>query len=337
MNKFAKVAAGLFVMLLSVSALGCSSGGSGDSSGSTAAPEIALIEYAGQTSAAEIEEENVSTYVNVAVEMVSMGQESGGMLSYSRSNELIESKPLTDIIKNSLMKAAYEDTFKINRLRAASRVETGRENGPYGGYYAWAAIDNEDGTGVIKMTYYDYKDTPSMAFSGVMRMTFNYDEYDEIVMASATFYNLDMYGDEDDTTLAGIVSVDFNSSYNRIVLDLVVRDNLAAHHVKCQNFVVQETSYNSYTIEGRIYDSDFGYVVYSTPVDIVQYSYASYPSEGEVKIVGAQGKSAKLVVNDSTTYTIALDSDGDRIFETDLGTFYWETGESAGSSGGSYF
>lgn len=126
---------------------------------------------------------------------------------------------------------------------------------------------------------------------------------------------------------SGSITVSFGASESLIIdMDFASGDGTTYRASNLTITATATTGGESFTITGRVYHPVHGYVDVSTPVALVVETGQTFPSSGELVATGANGSKARLIaLSPPTQFQIDVDQDGDGTYETDLGTFTWES------------
>ncbi len=123
-------------------------------------------------------------------------------------------------------------------------------------------------------------------------------------------------------TTNGTMVMSGGASGATVTMDLVMSDEQTGEMVWMQNLrmVVNEGSdmggsYATFTLTGRIYHSEEGYVDITTPEPFKAYDLDYYPVAGTLLVSGADGTSARMMVGGSGSCTIEADTTGDGAFD----------------------
>lgn len=98
-----------------------------------------------------------------------------------------------------------------------------------------------------------------------------------------------------------------------------VRDNLTGETFRTENLQVafsDNTGGSAVSISGNFYHPDHGYVEIVTDTALSWADGDSWPSSGEIRLLGTANSSARITVIDNTQYMLEVDNDGDGVFES---------------------
>jgi len=141
----------------------------------------------------------------------------------------------------------------------------------------------------------------------------------EITMGFAAFTTS---GDGVSETMTGTIATTVTTTGYENTVNLAIRIDGANITFKIEDYVVtvEENSppgYDTVVVTGNVYHPDYGFAVVSTQTAVQFYNEAldSPPLSGVVVLTGANGTvgptTATITFVDSTSYEIAVDSDGD--------------------------
>lgn len=317
----AVIAFGLSALILLFTS--CGGGGGGADVGTVANSNPPPITYSGQTQAAQITTDNAKQLVyNVLGE-----NESSGPIS--RTISTAENQAASAAIVSKNLRRLYR-RIPIEEMRSDEKAESARafpvnetEICPAGGSVTYTGSVNEDGTGEVDIVYRNCSDG-----EGTTDGSFHYrvDAFDSFHLletdATISRINLAVTGPGMSYDLGGSVhiQVDLNSSTERVTENLVVRDNLTGIFVKSEDFksvaifddLFSPTNY-SMTVEGRIYDSRYGYVELTTlsPLNYLTMDQIHPDAGACLRLTGSGGASIVVTVLSGSILKIELDLDLD--------------------------
>jgi uncharacterized repeat protein (TIGR01451 family) len=183
-----------------------------------------------------------------------------------------------------------------------------------------------DGTGTGNVTYNACREGDT-TISG--RGTIRVDHFNEAdgVLADYTldFVRLQLRGSGVNADLTGSFRSqnDYPGPNERLIANMVVLDNLTGRMSRADNLVqavlyqnaVSPTSPYTERTEGRLYESAHGYVDIQTLIPFAFAPPAASPSSGIMEMTGAGGARIRLTTLSTSLLTLALDVDGDTVFE----------------------
>lgn len=189
--------------------------------------------------------------------------------------------------------------------------------------------------GSSKITYHDYCED-NIVVSGKVQSTSQFD-FDTLISTSESSYDhLTVTNGVDSLTLDGDIAIviPFEQPMT-MTINLVSKDNNTQKVYKLENYVavvddlVDEVSA---VVSGKYYDPDYGYVDISTESTFYRLETENHPYAGSLVVTGEVGASggnakARITVNDSTSYWIDVDADGDGTYEWHSDTIYWPVAE----------
>ena len=115
---------------------------------------------------------------------------------------------------------------------------------------------------------------------------------------------------------------------------MMIQDGGTGRVCQVENYQMAITDWGSYavfTISGRFYDPDYGYVDLTTPSPLFMGYYDDYPYAGQLVLTGENGTvgptSARLTALSTTTCRVEADTDGDGTYsgldDYDSGEILW--------------
>jgi len=134
-------------------------------------------------------------------------------------------------------------------------------------------------------------------------------------------------------TLKGQVDVDYSVIPYTISYDVVAKDNVSEKVFWWNTYkieITEGTSYEDFSLSGKFYHPDYGYVIVSTLTPFRFNSDSATPSSGVLLVTGktatagGSNTSAELIVLSSATYHIIADADGDTSYEWNSDILNWQ-------------
>jgi hypothetical protein len=299
---------------------GCSGGGGGGSNDSG-------LTYTGETTAAEIDNDNAE---EIAGGALGAGLVSDGMLGINAADASDAQRtgsarsvnvPLT--LGNSLKAIYIPPPGPFSTQATYTDEET--INGDCGGTMSYDIfIDDLAGTFEGNFTFSDYCSDGttldgSASFSGTMNV-----ESSEFIEATFTFDNLS----GDDLTLDGTIFIDFTGTPDVLTFNGYTQDPVTEKVCRIKNYVITIDDSNAGYVEtemsGTFYFPDYGYVTLSTPETLMIFDGDEWPYSGILVVEGKDNTKAKITAINELTCTVEADVDGDDDYEWDSGVMDWE-------------
>lgn len=328
------------MLLLALATAGCGGGGGGGASRTLA--------YEGNTDPAVITAANATRLLGA---VVSGGAWSGefviGVRGASAGTRLPGPLRLPRLL-NGITGHARVDGSDPGHLPLAVRINEVEPCFPEGSSAASGSIrfsgtvSDADGTGTITITFDNCTDGDSY-IDGVV--VWRIDETalsaDEplIIDMTFTFQRVTLISPEFDIQLGGTMREITTPLEDTQTLDIVLRDRPTGRMQKTQDFVIVSTPgmapfFASETVSGRLYDSIDGYIDITTPQALTYEQFESeFPASGQLLLTGAAGARLRATVVPDAIILIALDLDGDGLYETE-GTIPFEVIAVAGTDPG---
>lgn len=125
---------------------------------------------------------------------------------------------------------------------------------------------------------------------------------------------------------SGTITVSFGASES-LIIDMAFASGDGTTY-RASNLAITATPTTggeSFTVAGRVYHPVHGYVDVSTPVALVVETGQAFPSSGELVATGSNDSKARLTALSPTEFQIDVDQNGDGTYETNLGTFTWDS------------
>lgn len=317
-NKFEEI----LIVFLTLSTFFLTSCGSGSGGGGTTSSDI----YTGKTEQATITADNAKA-------LAVGGYKFGGISSSSSSSS---SKPENDI--NILQffipsEAVLEKTLNIS----TSQTDSGTENGTCGGTFSHTTTSTQQSSnsysfsGTYTYSSYCTKGIYNTTVNGTMNisgsMTTDSQGFPSALTMTMSMSDFSVTAGKDSYAFVGSFSfsIDSSTKTTTVTASFSAKDS-AGKTYKVENLnmtvVTSSASAATFTISGKIYDSDYGYVTVSTPTPF-NISGSSLTA-GVMVFTGANNTKAKLTaLSNDTQFTVEADINGDDVYETNIGTFNW--------------
>lgn len=131
----------------------------------------------------------------------------------------------------------------------------------------------------------------------------------------------------DSITMQGSIVIDaLSSSRSTMAMNLVVRNNASGKTFKFENYrldITEGRSSETFTLSGRFFSSDEGFIDLRTPTPFFILSSSEFPSSGVLEISGLDGTQARLTALSTLEFQLEVDADGNGVFEFTI-TGPWE-------------
>lgn len=192
-------------------------------------------------------------------------------------------------------------------------------------------VDQNTMLGTLNMTFSNFNDGDGVTINGTV--TFRIDGFDTtyyiITDGTMTFTLWTIKAADCDISLTGSIRVQENLALDTetVTIDLDGRNNTTGDTFRYQNLQVV-TVYDDITLDwptilsesinGRVYVGQYGYVEISTtnPLTYTAALIQDHPSGGgPLVLTGAGGSKAVITPTSDIEYTIAVDVNGDDIYE----------------------
>jgi len=293
------------------------------------------ITYTGATTQAIIDENNA--------EEIATGSYEGGNISSSLnivgaiSDSILVKQPLAlDLavsfngIIDKIENLVGENKINLGAIETVNETIYG--NCTVGGSASLSlSVNDQNGDFTGSVTFNNYCVTPpQITLSGNVSVMGNVNLNNEtITYFDMDFINLTAESGGESIRMNGSIDLDFDllSRLTRMAISFIIKDVNLAKTYKVDNLVYQYTygsGYFSYTLTGRYYDHDYGYVEMTTDTAFKVYTSNILPSEGILILTGDNGTVAKLIVINETSFYVVADTDGDSNFDDfDSGYLYW--------------
>jgi hypothetical protein len=322
-----KIFAKLFLSFCLVFSLAVGCSNKGGSSG----PGEKMIVYAGKTTPTIITKEN-----SIKVFLFAWG--GGGSAASPQASAQKAKKSTVRFLSNVLSK---KDTVTVkNPALGNYALQTQVDetfNGSVSGSVTYRGTINDDGTGVLTITYINYNDGDDTC-DGTATLTINsYDmSRDVSTNEDLSISRLTFTGPASSVSLSGVIHTenDVDGKTTRDVYNVDGRDELLGETFKLENYRVTQNFDNwfsprtcSESTTGRVYIESEGYVDIEQAGAFIYNYYGRFnediPDAGGAWIVrGAMGSSEKISPISISQFQIEVDTDGDSIYEQD-NSYLW--------------
>ncbi|MFC1863916.1 hypothetical protein ACFL1Z_08200, partial [Thermodesulfobacteriota bacterium] len=129
----------------------------------------------------------------------------------------------------------------------------------------------------------------------------------------------------------GEIDIDISGSSLLLTMDMLIQNNNINRVYKIENYQMSITERIGHTelyVNGRFYDSDYGYVDLTTTSVLLIYNYDDYPYSGQIVITGENGidggpTKARLTALSDTQCQVEADTTGDGLYDYDSGPILW--------------
>ena len=320
-RRVAMIAAGAIWAFL---AAGCGGSAGGTSTGTTP------VSYSGLTEMALVTEGNAVSIASGSY----LGTQSANTLSpFSEPKASPVTDPstetrslvldLTGALRASMESLEFDAGANGKIAAAAMQTASGNKIGDCGGTAAYRfSYDENSGafSGNLDFNGYCANQTQvdgATSFSGIYdSATHRIDWYNLI------FNSLTLTAGDQIFALDGELDCDLTTGSDVVIsIDLLVRNS--ANQVCWLNNYVIHVSGQTYTLTGRYYSPDYGYVDITTEIPLVIAEGDTYPSSGVLLLSGAGSTAARLSAQSATTWRVQADTDGEGTYDYDSGEKSW--------------
>lgn len=312
--------------------IGCGGGGNGEGGSES------HLTYSGLTTPALITEDNAEV---LAYSALNAGADSS---SFTNIAALDGIAPLTDdshqdflfnLIKGldrGIGKIDYL-TVPVQDLSAAMESDCGSTNGTCGGSASYR-IEMNTSTGAFNgtMTFYSYCEegvtiNGNTDFYGVVNMI-----TEELDSFTLSFNYLTATDGSDSMTMDGEIYMVVSGASIMATMDMMIQESGSDRVHKIENYQMDITEgyfYMDISINGRLYDPDYGYVDIETTTAFRVYDGEDYPDSGEMFLTGENGSAggatwAQLTALPSTQQCqVIADTNSDGNYDYDSGPMNW--------------
>lgn len=310
---------------------GCGGSGEGDSK-----PHLT---YAGLTTPALITEDNAELLAHSAL---NAGASSN---SFANIDALEEAAPvavdsnqgfLSDLVmgldrglgKIDFLKAPVQDLSAsvVSGTGSIDHTDTGGGSASY-----TIQLNTNTGTFNGSMTFSSYCEAGmtingSSGFYGVVNMM-----TEELDSFTLNFDYLTATDGSDAMAMDGEIYMVVSGSTIMATLDMMIQENGSDRVYKIENYQMDITEgypLTNISINGRLYDPDYGYVDIETTTSFQVYDVEDYPDYGVMLLTGENGSAggatwARLNALSSTKCQVIADTVGDGNYDYDTGPMDW--------------
>jgi hypothetical protein len=311
----------IILQLVFLTVYGCGGGGGSTSSGNTGGTTTG-----GTSSQATLDRTNAVAIAKGAYTGLITGSSLGGFGDVQQTERdqptyLLLIQAMEEAIRQINVREPQDNVHPEHIVTQSFNI-----NGSCGGNASYT-IQVNDATGQFSgnMTYNNYCSggvtiNGSTTYSGINNGSSG------IRAFTFTFTNLTMTIGSSSSTLNGSITYTYISTGFTATVDLQQRDNVTGKLFRIDNWnlsVTKTSSYLQYSVSGRFYHSDYGYVEISTPTPFLIYTGQIWPSQGVMIVTGSNGTKCRLTVTSSTTYVVDVDEDGNGTYEWSSGTLTW--------------
>ena len=312
--------------------IGCSKGGSSGGGGVSNQP----VTYNGKTSQATIDINNANKIFSVV-----WGGGPSNASSSSAASPSLETKTYAEMITSKSTNGSvvmHNDPQKAAQYSA--QVVYQSFNGSVSGTVTYSGTINDDGTGVVAITYVDYNDGEEITYDGQATLTVNaYDDMNSLITnEDLAMSRLTLRSPTGAITLSGIIHTenDMAGKTTRDVYNMDGRDESSNETFRMENYSVTQV-YDDWFIPkvctemttGRVYVETEGYVDVSQSGPFIYNYYQQFnedvPDSGGSWIFdGARGTRERIIPLSISQFQIDVDADGDGSYENS-NVYLWTT------------
>lgn len=311
----------LLLMLITTLLMTACGGGGGDG-GKTPV----LISYTGITTQATITADN-------AVELTLMALDAGEI----GADAAAEVKGPANLRYLKLVQVLRDSTENIVLIPSSQAIVgaivpvSGTKTGNCGGSASIeGTVDDQTGDSSGTMTFDNYC-SDGLTMNGVVSFSGIYDlvaeDFDVFSMSTDSLSATDGVIS---FTMRGTITFDYRNVPILATMDMLLQDGASEEVYWADDYLINvwdDSGYTDYSITGRSYHPDYGYVDVTTPTPFRIYDTDDYPTQGVLEIQGQGNTMARLTALTNTTYQVIADTNGDGDFidpdDYDSGTLNW--------------
>jgi hypothetical protein len=327
-KRFITAAMWLLIMIFWI--WGC--GSSSDDTGSVTESGLA---YTGSTRRAAINETNARILAGQALRggrnghaMDPLSASATGSANNPNSHRLPLALDLADILRTAVEDIDLNsESPALADTSSAARNTTVRRPGDCGGSSGHlVTVDESHGLFSGSLSFVSFCNHQvyldgETSFSGNYNTNSGRPEWVALI-----FSNLVMTVDEHAYALDGELDWESDGTETTVTLDLLVRND--SGWVSWLNNCTIGTNANRYSLSGRYYDPDFGFVDFTTAEPLTIGTADPYPDSGAIAFTGSKGSAggptrARLQALSATHCRIQADTNGDGTYDYDSGSIPW--------------
>ncbi len=318
----------LTILFAAIVSIGCSSSDDGD--GGDGAGATTPI-YTGSRNQANINQQNAEDIMESAFDSYNSASGFRQVLEYEEDRGGI-GMPFSLALYDVLLKSANQTEGNLTNHRVALSEANETYTGNCGGLFTIYINDDDqtgDFTGNINFNNFCEAGTTISGPTDISGEV-NLDTVDiEWIRFSFSLITITYY--DGTSNMAGELSLARNGDTDIMVMDIVMKDTNSSQTFMYDDYtteVTQGDSYTQFTISGRFYHSDYGYVNISTSEPFIMNTGNTWPSSGVTQVEGAVGSAggntmSRLTAIDSSYYEISADTNGDGSFDWHSGQLSW--------------
>jgi hypothetical protein len=295
----------LLIMFLCVFLTACGSGGSSDNTTDSVSSSTVANKYQGQTFQATLHENNIDDFVQVLFNPIDV---TSPVLSRSSDNTSSQIKQLqtSGHQVNTLIKKVVESRLNQTTNLAARAVSYVDYDSCYlgGSVSITGDIDEESLTGTLNMNFMSCADGDTVINGPVTFIVYQYNHtYEAVEHFSISYIDLNVSGPlgQYTTSSKGVGIIDFNNQ--TITSTQTAHTRFDDQEVLLENFKSVQNASGEFTMTGKLYLSEYGYVDIATNTPFISYSAtASYPDSGGPLVLTGANQAVSLSPKENGSY-----------------------------------
>lgn len=322
---------GLLAVVFCLLLVACGGGGGGSAGGGSGGGSP----YTGIQAPAEISTQNAVDIVSAAMSGGAIG--TSGIVPLSAGTQNIEHTNSPIPLATKIFNPVRTVISSLPGLRSATPKyssprplfsESGSFPDPYGiGYLSYnITIDDVTFNFSGSFIYSNYHFSPDSYINGTITISGYSDPYFGLQSYTISSSGMTYVLEGQPLSILSFTyseSVTFDQTGLPIAYDTTMtyymRDDSTSKVCWVDGYTIHQEQIDMYTdsisISGRFYHPDYGYVDILTVQPLIFNYFDWYPSSGLMIFTGANNKSARLTVLDSTNVLLEVDSDGNGTYE----------------------
>jgi len=251
--------------------VGCGGGSTSKDGGENPSNSNVDLTYKGKTKKVKLTENNTKYFIDLI------------NASYSKS---VFPVPTQKLQKSQVLQ---QKSFKLSSTMLSSRkvIDKDSRNGVVSGTLSILVEETGKYTGKITLTYKNFSDVKGLVANGkvIQYITVNKNEVTTKNKIDYQLFNVEL--EKENITIDGTVSVSLVATGTVIVENYVVKNNKTSEMIKYDNYKTLLTKQEQIvSYQGKIYDSNYGYVEVSTLTPLAYNEDGTRKPEGELKLEG---------------------------------------------------
>ena len=310
------------ILFLSAFLVACGSGGGDGGSNNIATPVSGATvssKYLGQTTQATLHQDNVDDFAQVLFTPINV---TSPVLRAedNDASEITQLQLTNQQVDQRILKTANARLKQSNNLAARAVSFVDYDSCPYGGSVPVTGdLDEATLTGTLYMNFTDCNDGETAMNGLVTLVIYQYNQnYQSMEHFSVSYEDLYVESTQGTytTSASGVAVVDFINQ--TVTSTQTAHSRFADKEILFEDYVTVQNSLGDYTIEGKLYLSDHGYVYVSTTAPFGPNSNRGYPEYGGPLVFAGANQTVNLTPKEYGSYLEGQMLDSDQAMTTVL-------------------